>query len=102
MNLVAGVVNFPVPAGLDVSLERSKDMICQMELQGWGDLVAVLQRNLAISWGLHTVNALLLTLHVRELLSFEQWEVERITKGVPAQDLVVKEEMDCFRYSIAK
>ena len=73
-----------------------------MEAHGWGDLAAVLQRNLAISQGLHTVNTLLLALYVREVLNFDQWEVERITKGVPAQDLVIKLEMDCLRDSVAK
>ena len=28
VNLVAGIVNFPIPAGLDVSLERSEGMAC--------------------------------------------------------------------------
>ena len=86
MNLVAGVTNFPVPVGLDVSLERSKDMVHRMEAQGWGDLAAVLQRSLVISWGLHTVNALLLVLCVWEVLNFDQWEAERIAEEVPMQD----------------
>ena len=73
-----------------------------MEAQGQGDLAAVLWRNLVISWGLCTVDALLLTLHVQEVLNFEQWEAERVAKGVPAQDQVVKSEIDCFRDSIAK
>ena len=102
MSLVAGVVNFPVPAGLDVSLGSSEDIVCQMELQGWGDLAVVLRRNLAISWGLCAVNALLLMLCVREVLNFDWWETERIAEGVPAQDRVVAEEMDCFGDSIAK
>ena len=62
----------------------------------------ILQRNLAISWGLHTVNALLLVLHVWEVLNFDQWEAERIAGGVPTQDPVVEAEMDCFGDSVAK
>ena len=102
MNLVAGVTTFPVPARLDLSLARSEDVVHQMEAQGWGDLAAVLWRNLAISQGLHTVNTLLLTLHVWEVLNFDQWEAERIAEGVPAQDWVVELEMDCFGDCIAK
>ena len=55
-----------------------------------------------ISWGLCAVNALLLALHVQEVLNFEQWEAERVAKGVPAQAWVVESEIDCFRDSIAK
>ena len=66
MSLVAGAQTFPVPVGRDLSLERSKDTVHQMEAQGWGDLAVVLWRNLAISQGLHVVDALLLTLHVRK------------------------------------
>ena len=76
-------------------------MVHQIEGQGQGDLAAVLWRNLAISWGLCTVNALLLMLHVWEVLNFDQWEAERITEGVPAQDQVVA-EMDCFRFDVAR
>ena len=71
MNLVAGVQTFPVLVRRDLSLKRSKDAVLQMEAQGWGDLAAVLQRNLVISRGLHMVNALLLTLHVWEVLNFD-------------------------------
>ena len=102
MNLVAGVTNFPVPVGLDVSLKRSKDMVHRMEAQGWGDLAAVLQRNLVISRGLCMVDALLLVLHVQEVLNFDWWEAERIAKGVPVQDQVVSLEMDCFRDFVAR
>ena len=62
----------------------------------------VLRRNLAIGWGLRAVNALLLTLHVREVWNFEQWEVERVAEEAPAQDCVIKEEKDCFRDSVAQ
>ena len=73
-----------------------------MEAQGRGDLAAVLQRNLVISWGLCMVDALLLVLHVQEVLNFDWWEVERVSEGVLAQDQVVELEMDCFRDCIAK
>ena len=73
-----------------------------MEAQGQGDLAVVLQRNLAISWGLCTVDALLFALHVWEVLNFDQWEEERVAKKVPAQDRVVEKEMDCFGDSVAK
>ena len=64
MNLVAGVMTFPMLARFNVSLARSEDMICQMEAVGQGDLTAVLTRNLAINRGLHVVDALLLVLYV--------------------------------------
>ena len=102
MNLVAGVMTFPVPAGFDVSLVRSEDTVHRMEDQGQGDLAVVLRRNLVISRGLCMVNTLLLALHVREVLNFEWWEVEEIVEEVPVQDWVVEREMDCFRDSVAK
>ena len=71
MNLVAGATTFPVLVGRDSSLERSEDTVLQMEAQGHEDLAAVLWRNLAISWGLHVVNILLLMLHVQEVLNFD-------------------------------
>ena len=48
------------------------------------------------------VDTLLLTLRVWEVLNFDQWEAERVAKGVPAQDLVAEVEMDCFGDSVAK
>ena len=102
MNLVAGVMTFPVPARFNVSLARSEDVVCQIEAIGQGDLAAVLMRNLAISWGLHAVDALLLVLHVQEVRNFELWEWERVAKEVPAQDCLVGEELDCFGSSVAK
>ena len=73
-----------------------------MEAQGQGDLAAVLRRNLAISWGLHTVDALLLALCVREVWNFELWEQTRAAEEVPAQDWVVDGDLDCFGDSLAK
>ena len=102
MNLVAGVTTFPVLAGFDVSLARSEDTVCCMEAVGQGDLAAVLMRNLAISRGLHVVDALLLMLHVWEVRNFELWEQERTAERVPAQNWVGEEEMDCLRMSVVK
>ena len=95
-------MTFPVPARFNVSLARSEDVVCQIEAIGQGDLAAVLMRNLAISWGLHAVDALLLVLHVQEVRNFELWEWERVAKEVPAQDCLVGEELDCFGSSVAK
>ena len=64
MNLVAGMATFPVLAGFNASLTRSEDVICQMEAVSQVNLVAVLMRNLVISWGLCAVDALLLMLCV--------------------------------------
>ena len=74
MNLVAGVMTFPVPAGFDVSLARSEDTVHRMEAVSQRDLTVVLTRNLVISQGLHVVDALLLMLHVQEVWNFEWWE----------------------------
>ena len=49
MRLVDGAMTFPVLVGNNDSLERSEATICQMEAQGWGDLAAVVQRNLLIT-----------------------------------------------------
>ena len=102
MNLVAGATTFPVPVRRDLSLERFEDIVQRMEARSQGDLAVVLQRNLAISWGLHTVDALLLALHVWEVLNFDQWEQEQVAEGVLAQDWVVESEMHCFGDSVAK
>ena len=48
------------------------------------------------------MDTLLLVFWVWEVLSFEWWEEERATEEVPAQDLVVKLEMDCFGDSVAR
>ena len=102
MNLVAGVTNFPVPVGFNVSLTRSEDTVCQMEAQGQEDLAVVLMRNLAISQGLCAVDAPLLVLHVQEVQNFELWEQVREAEGVLVQDWVAEGELDCFRSSLAK
>ena len=73
-----------------------------MEAQGWGDLAMVLWRNLVISQGLCTVDALLLALHVWNVLNFDWWEQERAAEEVPAYDWVVGMELDYFGDLIAK
>ena len=102
MNLAAGVTTFPVPAGFNMSLTRSEDVVHRMEAVGQGDLAVVLTRNLAISRGLHAVDTLLLVLCVWEVWNFELWEQERAAKMVLVQDWVGEEEQDCFRMSVAK
>ena len=76
-------MTFPVPAGFNVSLTRSKDAVHQMEAVSQRDLAAVLTRNLVISQGLCVVDTLLLTFRVWEVQNFELWECERAAKEVP-------------------
>ena len=97
MNLVDGATTFSVPVGNDVSLARSEDAACRMEVVSWGNLAVVLVRNLAITRGLHTVDTLLLVLHVWEVQNFEWWECSVAVEEVPAQDWVEEEpQQDCF------
>ena len=86
MNLVDGMTTFPVLVGNDMSLTRSEDVACCMEAVSQGDLAVVLARNLAITRGLHVVDALLLMLHVWEVWNFEWWEHSVVVEEVPAQD----------------
>ena len=96
------MTSFPVPVRSDASLARSEDMICRMEAVGRANLAAILARNLAITRGLHAVDALLLVLCVREVWNFEWWEQLVAAERVPAQDWVVEGEQDCFGMSIAQ
>ena len=102
MNLVDGVMTFPVLVGNDTSLARSEDMVRRMEAVGRGDLAAVLARNLVITRGLRVVDALLLVLHVWEVQNFEWWERSVAAEEAPAQDWVKEEEQDCFGMSVAQ
>ena len=103
MNLVAGVTNFPVPVGFNVSLTRSEDTVCRMEAQGQEDLAVVLMRNLAISQGLCAVDAPLLVLRVQEVRNFEWWERLVAAEEAPAQDRVEEgPQQDCFGMSVAQ
>ena len=102
MNLVDGATTFPVLVGNDASLARSEDTARHMETVGWGDLAAVLVRNLAITRGLCAVDALLLMLRVREVRNFEWWERLVAAEEAPAQDWVEDETWDCFGMSVAQ
>ena len=103
MNLVDGATTFPVPVRNDVSLTRSEDTVCRMEVVSQGDLAAVLVRNLAITRGLHAVDALLLVLHVQEVQNFEWWECSVAAEEAPAQDWVEEEpQQDCFGMLVAQ
>ena len=86
MNLVAGVMTFPVLAGFNAFLTRSEDVVCWMEAVGQGDLAVVLTRNLVISRGLCAVDTLPLMLCVWEVRNFELMEQARVAEEVPAQD----------------
>ena len=95
MNLVDGVTTFPVPVRNDAAR--------QMAVVGQGDLAVVLARNLAITWGLRVVDALLLVLRVREVQNFEWWEHSVAAEEVPAQDPGEEEpQHDCFGMSVAQ
>ena len=103
MNLVDGVMTFPVPVGNNASLIRSEDVACHMEAVGWGNLAVVLVRNLAITRGLCAVDALLLVLYVWEVQNFEWWEHSVAAEEVPTQDLGEREpQQDCFGMSVAQ
>ena len=102
MNLVDGATTFPVPAENDASLARSEDVARRMEAVGWGDLAAVLVRNLVITRGLRVVDALLLVLRVWEVQNFEWWECSVAAEEAPAQDWVKEEEQDCFGMSVVQ
>ena len=86
MNLVDGVMTFPVLVGNDTSLARSEDMVRRMEAVGRGDLATVVVRNLSMTRSLRAVDAFLLVLRVREVRNFEWWERSVVAEEVPAQD----------------
>ena len=73
-----------------------------MEAVGWGDLAAVVARNLLITRSPHVVDALLLVLRVREVQNFEWWERLVVAEEVPAQDPGEEPQQDCFRMSVAQ
>ena len=103
MNLVDGATTFPVPVGNNASLARSEDMVHRMEAVGWGDLAAVVARNLSITQSLHAVDALLLMLRVWEVQNFEWWECLVVVEEVPMQDPGEEEpQQDCFGMSVAQ
>ena len=103
MNLVDGVMTFPVPVGSDTSLTRSKDAVRRMEAVSQGDLAAVVARNLLMTRSLRAVDALLLVLRVREVWNFEWWERSVAVEEVPVQDPGEEEpQQDCFGMSVAQ
>ena len=103
MNLVDGVMSFPVLVGSDTSLTRSESVVRRMEAVGQGDLAAVVARNLSMTGSLHAVDALLLMLHVWEVWNFEWWERSVAVEEVPVQDPGEEEpQQDCFRISVAQ
>ena len=103
MNLVDGATTFPVPVRNDASLARSKDVVRHMEAVSWGNLAAVVVRNLLMTRSLHAVDALLLVLHVWEVRNFEWWERSVVAEEVPAQDPGEEEpQQDCFGMSVAQ
>ena len=103
MNLVDGVMTFPVPVGNNASLARSEDAVRRMEAVGQGDLATVVARNLSMTRSLHAVDALLLVLRVREVRNFERWERLVAAEEVPVQDPGEEEpQQDCFGMSVAQ
>ena len=103
MNLVDGVMTFPVLVGNDESLARSEAVVCRMEAVGRADLAAVVVRNLSVTRSLHAVDALLLVLCVWEVQNFEWWEHSVVAEEVPAQDPCEGEpQQDCFGMSVAQ
>ena len=86
-----------------MSLARSKDVVRHMEAVGWGDLAAVVARNLSMTRSLCVVDALLLVLRVWDVRNFEWWERLVAAEEVPAQDPGEGEpQQDCFRMSVAQ
>ena len=103
MNLVDGVMTFPVSVGNDASLARSEDAVRRMEAVGRGDLAAVVARNLLMTRSLRAVDTLLLVLCVWEVWNFEWWESSVAVEEVPAQDRVEEEpQQDCFGMLVAQ
>ena len=103
MNLVDGVMTFPVLVGSDASLARSEDAVRHIEAVGRGDLAAVVARNLSITRSLRVVDALLLMLRVQEVRNFKWWEHSVAAEEVPAQDPGEEEpQQDCFGMLVAQ
>ena len=103
MSLVDGMTTFPVPVRNDVSLARSENVVCHMEAVGWGNLAAVVARNLSMTQSLRAVDTLLLVLCVREVRNFEWWEHSVAVEEVPVQDPGEEEpQQDCFGMSVAQ
>ena len=103
MNLVDGVMTFPVLVGSDMSLARSEDVVCHMEAVGWGDLAVVVARNLLMTRSLRAVDALPLVLRVQEVQNFEWWKCLVVAEEVSVQDPGEEEpQQDCFGMLVAQ
>ena len=103
MNLVDGVMTFPVLVGSDMSLARSEDVVCHMEAVGWGDLAVVVARNLLMTRSLRVVDALPLVLRVQEVQNFEWWECLVVAEEDSVQDPGEEEpQQDCFGMLVAQ
>ena len=103
MNLVDGATTFPVLVRSDMSLTRSEDAVCHMEVAGQADLAVVVARNLSMTRSLCAVDALLLVLHVQEVQNFEWWEHSVAAEEVPAQDPGEEgPQQDCFGMMVAQ
>ena len=82
--------------------------VCCMEAVSWGDLAAVVARNLAITRSLCAVDALLLVLHVWEVWNFEWWERSVVAEEVPVRatlppsTLFADRALLCRGYSISE
>ena len=96
------MTTFPVPVGNDASLARSEGAVRRMEAVGWGDLAAVVARNLSMTRSLCAVDTLLLVLRVRKVWNFEWWEHSVVAEEVPAQDPGEEPQEDCFGMSVAQ
>ena len=96
------MTTFPIPVGNDASLTRSEDAARRMVAVGWGDLAAVVARNLSITRSVRAMDALLLVLCVREVWNFEWWEHSVAVEEVPAQDPGEEPQQDCFGMSVAQ
>ena len=97
------MTTFPVPVRSDVSLVRSEDAARRMAAVGWGNLAAVVARNLSITRSIRAVDALLLVLRVWEVRNFEWWEHLVVAEEVPVQDLGEGEpQQDCFGMLVAQ
>ena len=74
-----------------------------MAAVGWGNLAAVLARNLSITRSVRAMDTLLLVLCVREVRNFEWWERSVAAEEVPVQDPGEKgTQQDCFGMSVAQ
>ena len=103
VNLVAGVMSFPVPVRNDTSLTRSEDVVRHMEAVGRGDLAVVIVRNLSITRSLCVVDVLPLVLCVQEVQNFEWWECLVVAEEVSVQDPGEEEpQQDCFGMLVAQ